>query len=77
MMTPITPTTLMDEGFRPIKRGNVSYFGKYDLYVIYIDCMWYICDINGNIGNTIVVSMEELILEFNKKYRNLSNSDRL
>lgn len=77
MMTPITPKTLRNAGFHLIKRGNVSYFGKYDLYVIYIDCMWYICDINGNIGNTIVASIEELILEFDKKYRNLSNSDRL
>lgn len=68
MATPITQETLIRDGFFLIKRGDVLYFEKDGLYVIYADAcaQWCICDNDGNIGNTYVSSIEELNKELER-----------
>ncbi len=65
-MTPITSTTLKNAGYHLIHRGNVSYYKKNNLRVIYVKTDWYICDVNGNIGNAYYRYMEELEYEMRK-----------
>ena len=66
-MTPITPANLEKEGFQLIHRGNVSYYKKDSIQVIYTGLGWQICDINGNIGNTYVMTIEEIYYELNRR----------
>ena len=64
-MTPITPATLEREGFQLIHRGNVSYYQKDSIQVIYTGFCWQICDIDGNVGKTYVSTIEEIYYEQN------------
>ncbi len=66
-MTQITPENLEKEGFQLIHRGNVSYYKKEIIQVIYTGLGWQICDIDGNIGNTYVTTIEEIYYELSRK----------
>lgn len=65
-MTPITLAILEKEGFQLINRGNVSYYQKESIQVIYTGLGWQICDIDGNVGNTYVTTIEEIYYELNR-----------
>jgi hypothetical protein len=65
-MTKITPETLGNEGFTLVHRGNVSYFEKGEIRVIYVDVNWHLCDIDGNIGNTYLLSIEQIYEEVSR-----------
>lgn len=65
-MTPITPANLENEGFQLIHRGDVSYYKKGSIQVIYTKLAWQICDIDGNVGNTYVTTIEEIYYELNR-----------
>ena len=69
-MTPITPENLKREGFRLILRENVSYYKKEIIQVIYTGLGWQICDIDGNVGNTYVMTIEEIYHELSREMRN-------
>lgn len=66
-MTPITPESLSEIGFHLVNRGNVQYFENGEARVIYTcgGC-WQFCDIEGNVGNTILLSIEQIIAEINR-----------
>lgn len=65
-MTPITIENLEKEGFQLIHRGDVSYYKKESIQVIYTGLEWQICDIDGNVGNTYVTTIEEIYYELNR-----------
>lgn len=65
-MTPITPDTLSDIGFHLVKRGNVTYFEHGEVRVIYTGIGWQFCDIEGNVGNTYLLSIEQIIEEVHR-----------
>lgn len=62
-MTPITIENLKNDGFLLVHRGNVSYYEKEDIRVINTGHAWQICDIDGNVGNSYVTSIEEIYAE--------------
>ena len=66
-MTPITPVNLINEGFQLIHRGRVSYYEKDSIRVISTRIGWQICNIDGNVGNTYVTTIEEIYDELNRR----------
>lgn len=65
-MTPITIENLEKEGFRLVHRGNVSYYEKENIRVINTGLAWQICDIDGDVGNSYVTSIEEIYAELSR-----------
>lgn len=65
-MTPITIESLSEIGFHPVNRGNVRYYENGEARVIYTCNGWQFCDIEGNVGNTVLLSIEHVIAEINR-----------
>ena len=62
-MKPITPANLESEGFQLVVQGNNRYYKKDNIQVINTGLAWQICDIDGNVGNSYVTSIEEIYAE--------------
>lgn len=65
-MAQITQANLEKEGFQLTHRGNVSYYKKESIQVINTGLGWQICDIDGNVGNTYVTTIEEIYFELSR-----------